>query len=109
MAREIKFIDLAELEETVEKKESERTMLEETIKEAIAFLNFKHCDIGTFYINSETCTIYLTPIGHVTEKVSPFLPFISKDEIPLIEVGELILKLPAIKIRIPEKEEKEYP
>ena len=107
MKRKIEFIDLAELEKLIEEKESERAKLKEIIEDAKEFLNNKYCDIGTFYINSETCVIYFTPLGDVTEKVFRFLPFVSKDKIPSEEAGKLIPEIPIIKIRIPE--EKEYP
>ena len=107
MRREIEFIDLIELEKLIEEKESERAKLEEIIEDAKEFLNNKYCDVGTFYINSGTCIIYFTPLGDVTEKVFRFLPFASKDKIPLKKAGKLIPEIPIIKIRIPE--EIEYP
>ena len=106
MERKIEFIDLAELERIIAEKESERTILEKTIKEAIAFLNFKHCDIGTFYIDTETYDIYLTPLGYITKKVFRSIPFESRERAVLIKTGKLIPELSDIKICIPIKKER---
>ena len=79
--------------------------MEELKKDAEEFLNYKHCNIGTFYVDIETCDIYLTPLGYITRKVFRSIPFGSRDRAVLIKVGKLIPELPAIKIYIPIKKE----
>ena len=92
MEREIEFIELAKLEKIIE--------------EAKEFLNYKYCDIGTFYVDIETCDIYLTPLGYITKKVFRSIPFGSRDRAVLIKMGKLIPELPAIKICTPIKKER---
>lgn len=70
--------------------------MEELKKDAEEFLNNKYSDIGTFYVDIETCDIYLTPLGYVTKKTFYSTPFRSRDRKVLIKVGKLIPELPAI-------------
>ena len=79
--------------------------MEELKKDAEEFLNNKYSDIGTFYVDIETCDIYLTPLGYVTKKTFYSTPFRSRDRTVLIKVGKLIPELPAIIIYIPIRKE----